>query len=279
MQPAEVSLNLKARIQRHYDLAAPFYRELWGIHIHHGYWEEGTENKEVAQEQLIQQLAKAAEIPPRARVLDVGCGFGGSAKYLAERFGSHVVGITISLNQIQMAAGVTAGVSPRPQFALMDAEHLALTGPFDIVWSIEAISHLSEKESFFHNSSRLLQRNGRFACVDWFKADGLSSRDEDRYIAPIVERMLLPELATVRQYAGMLASAGFRIVTLRDVSSHVSKTWDVCLNFAQIPAVARLAVRSGKDFVSFLRGFAAMRDGFRTGAFRCALLVAEKNGE
>jgi tocopherol O-methyltransferase len=49
--------DLKSRIQRHYDVAAPLYRTLWGLHVHHGYWQDETNTKEVAQEKLVEVLA------------------------------------------------------------------------------------------------------------------------------------------------------------------------------------------------------------------------------
>src|ERR1041384_1261601 len=82
--------DLKSRIQRHYDIATPLYFSFWGVHIHHGYWRTGTEAKDVAQEQLIALMAAAAGIRQGDRILDVGCGFGGSALYLAEKFGAWV---------------------------------------------------------------------------------------------------------------------------------------------------------------------------------------------
>jgi tocopherol O-methyltransferase len=65
----------KRAIQTHYDLATPFYRLLWGVHIHHGLW-EAEESPETAQRQLIDRLADAVERATRA-VLDVGCGMVG----------------------------------------------------------------------------------------------------------------------------------------------------------------------------------------------------------
>src|SRR5688500_13850571 len=87
---------LKATIREHYDRASPLYRDLWGIHLHHGYWVDGTETKELAQEQLIELLVSRAAIPNDSRILDIGCGIGGTAVYLAERHGMRVTGITIS---------------------------------------------------------------------------------------------------------------------------------------------------------------------------------------
>src|SRR5262245_65578665 len=91
--------RLLGPIRRHYDRLALFYRAFWGEHIHHGYWED-EESPETAQEQLVARLAERAAIPPGAHVLDVGCGFGGSAFWLARHRGCGVTGITISPVQV-----------------------------------------------------------------------------------------------------------------------------------------------------------------------------------
>jgi tocopherol O-methyltransferase len=269
---------LKQKIQRHYDIAAPLYREHWGIHIHHGYWRAGTESKDVAQEQLIDLLAEKAEIANGSSVLDVGCGFGGSAKYLSERFGSHVVGISISSKQIQAAVAITQQCNPPPRFVVMDAEYLGLRAQFDLIWSIEAISHLAEKRELFKAAYDLLQPNGRIAIVDWFKAEDLSPAEELRYIDPIVERMFLPRLDTMRDYVQGLQTAGYRIVHTEDISSQVKRTWDLCLDISRTTAALwQLAFAHGSEFVSFLLGFAAMKRGFASGAFRFGVIVGDKN--
>src|SRR5579859_5838593 len=95
--------NDKQTIRRHYDVVSPYYRSLWGEHIHHGYWTRGDESKEQAQIQLIEHLAKTAGMPARCTLLDCGCGFGGTAIYLAKKFGAQVTGITISPVQVEMA--------------------------------------------------------------------------------------------------------------------------------------------------------------------------------
>ena len=71
--------NDKRKIVEHYDMVSPYYRSLWGEHIHHGYWIRGDESKETAQLQLTEYLAKLANIPDGAEVLDIGCGFGASS--------------------------------------------------------------------------------------------------------------------------------------------------------------------------------------------------------
>jgi tocopherol O-methyltransferase len=268
--------DLKSKIQRHYDVGASLYRSCWGIHVHHGYWRRGAESKEAAQEQLIEILADRAAIEPGSRILDVGCGFGGSCKYLAERFEARTVGISISPEQMRVAREITCGCVPRPLLTLMDAENLGFRAEFDVIWAIESISHLERKTDFFRSAFDLLAPNGRIAIVDWFKNEGLSRDEEDRYVQPIVNGMLLPRLETVRQYREEIENLGCRILTIEDISAQVSQTWNVCAEFATNPDIWSFALRHGADFVSFVQAFAAMRSGFASGAFRCALLVATK---
>src|SRR5262250_2986254 len=119
--PAAAS-NDKHKIVEHYDLLSPYYRSLWGEHIHHGYWIRGDESKEQAQIQLIEHLARLAGLKPRSEVLDIGCGFGGTSLYWARNFDARVTGITISPVQVQMASEAAAKENLGVNFLLMDAD-------------------------------------------------------------------------------------------------------------------------------------------------------------
>ncbi|KAK3365853.1 S-adenosyl-L-methionine-dependent methyltransferase [Lasiosphaeria ovina] len=102
---------LKDRIKLHYDLASDYYLNLWGEHIHHGYWptdeSKATDSKEVAQLALIKLLLDVSRVADGSRVLDVGCGVGGTSRYLAAELGCAVTGITISSKQVQIATRLT----------------------------------------------------------------------------------------------------------------------------------------------------------------------------
>src|SRR5262245_8248095 len=93
----------KEEIQSHYDLGTLFYWLLWGRHLHHGLW-EGDESASQAQQQLTETLARLAQIAPGDRVLDVGCGMGGSSIHLARHNRCRVTGITLSPVQRHWAA-------------------------------------------------------------------------------------------------------------------------------------------------------------------------------
>src|ERR1700730_12295717 len=143
------SPNDKNKIIEHYDIVSPYYRSLWGEHLHHGYWIRGDETKEKAQLQLIEHLAQLANVKPGSDILDIGCGFGGSSLYLAKHYNASVTGITISPVQVEMAIQTAAAGKLDATFLLMDAEAMNFQKQFDVLWSIESISHYQNTQAFF----------------------------------------------------------------------------------------------------------------------------------
>src|ERR1700739_1737278 len=152
--------NDKQKIVEHYDFVSTYYQSLWGNHIHHGYWIRGDESKELAQTQLMEHLAELANIQVGCTLLDRGCGLGGSSIYLAQRYKAHATGITISPVQVEMATKAAAGAKSDARFLLMDAEALDFPQPFDLLWSVESISHYHDRRSFFANAARFLKPGG-----------------------------------------------------------------------------------------------------------------------
>lgn len=265
--------NERRKIIEHYDILSPYYRALWGDHLHHGYWESGTETKEEAQLALTRLLARAALIPQGADILDVGCGFGASSIYLAKSYLANVTGITISPVQAAIARQAANQAKASSQFLVLDADCIALTGKFDVVWSIEAISHFTRKSWFFSQAGALLKPGGTLAVIDWFKRQDLSQTLERSYITPI-ERGMLVELGTVADYAEMIRAAGLEITQTSDLSGQCSRTWDICAGLIANRALWQLAGSAGVEFIRFLRSFNAMRRGFASGCFQYAMLVA-----
>jgi len=180
-----------------------------GEHIHHGYFLEPTDTKEQAQIRLINLLLERSNLPAGSNVLDVGCGIGGTTRYLATEHRCKVVGLTISGRQVEIAkemtakeagadhrevneAGFTKLGSGEVRYVEQDAEKMGdyfstppNTVTFDCVWISEAMSHLPDKELFFRNASALLNPGGKLVVADWFKAEGLTSTQMEADIKPI----------------------------------------------------------------------------------------------
>jgi tocopherol O-methyltransferase len=267
--------NDKAKVREHYDRVSPYYYALWGEHIHHGYWIRGDETKERAQVQLIEHLAEAAGIRPACRILDVGCGFGASTIYLARNYQAEAIGITISPVQVEMAMKAATKENANATFLLMDAEEMKFDQLFDVIWSVESISHYPNREKFFAAARRLLNPGGTLALIDWFKREGLQEAEYQRSIRPI-EKGMLVELRTMKDYETSLHSHGLHVTTREIMNKNCAKTWDVGLDIIKDRKLWELAMNNGREFFDYLQAFRAMKAGFASGNFVYGLMVAKK---
>jgi tocopherol O-methyltransferase len=267
--------NEKEKIREHYDLVSPYYQTLWGEHLHHGYWIHGDETKEKAQLQLVEHLAQVANLPPECTLLDVGCGFGASSIYLAKQYKAQATGITISPVQVEMANQAARKTKANARFLCMDAEAMKFKKPFDVVWSVESISHYPNNEKFFAGAAKLLKPKGRIVITDWFKKDGLTAREHKKFLQPI-EKGMLVELHTMERYESLMRKNGLKIIRTEILNKHCAKTWDLCLDIIKDKTFWVLAAKHGLAFVHWLKAFKAMRDGYSSGNFIYGLMVAEK---
>ncbi|KAH6680594.1 tocopherol O-methyltransferase [Halenospora varia] len=287
---------LKDRIRHHYELASDYYYSLWGEHIHHGYFLDPNDTKEVAQIKLISLLIEKSGLKNGSSVLDVGCGIGGTSRYLAKEYNCQVTGVTISGRQVEIAKRLTteAGgsldekddafklgeTSGSVKFIELDAEKMGdhfTAGTFDVVWISEAMSHLPNKELFFKNAQLLLKEGGKLVVADWFKDEGLSEKAFKDDISPIEDGMLLPPLCTMKGYVDFAKLAGLKVLAEPfDISKQVAKTWDISWTLIQNPALWAFAVAQGRDGLAFMQAFRAMRRGFANGSFRYAVMAFQK---
>lgn len=271
---ANPRFNEKQKIIEHYDVVSPYYSALWGQHIHHGYWVRGDESKEAAQNQLIDHLARLADIKAGSRILDIGCGFGGTSLYLAKNYAASATGITISPVQVKMAKEAAAKTSLDARFFLMDAEDMQFSQQFDVLWSVESISHYYDPRKFFASAVKFLKPGGCFALTDWFQKENLSAADKKKYIEPIAKGMMV-ELRGMNDYSDFLVSSGLQIVHRQDLTRNCAKSWDLGLDIIKDKKFWILAAKLGAEFVANLKSFHAMRAGFASGNFVYGLFVAK----
>jgi tocopherol O-methyltransferase len=270
--------NDKVKIIEHYDVVSPYYQALWGEHIHHGYWITGQESKDVAQIQLINHLADLAEIKYGSDILDIGCGMGATSLYLAKSFRASATGITVSPVQIEMAKKAAAGSGLDVEYLLMDAEEMSFEeGRFDLLWSVESISHYRELPKFFASAAKLLKPGGTFALIDWFKKDNLTLAETRKFIEPI-ERGMFVELQVMADYEQFLNASGLTVAHREVLNKNCAKTWDISVEIIRHKSFWDLALQHGPQFISYLKAFQAMRAGFASGNFVYGLLVAKASG-
>ncbi len=267
--------NDKVKIREFYDLVSSHFHDLWGKHLHHGYWIRGDETKERAQIQLIEHLAQTASVRSGQTILDVGCGTGASSIYLAKQYKLEATGITISPVQVDLAKKAAALEGVNATFLLMDAEAMKFERLFDVVWSVESISHYQDIAKFFETAAKVLPPNGTLAVIDWFKRENLNPVEYKQDIIPI-EKGMLVELGTMQEYEAWMRSNGLKIIKSEILNKNCAKTWDLGLDIIKNKSLWKLAATKGAMFVNFLKAFRAMRAGFASGKFVYGLVVAQK---
>lgn len=270
----------KDAIRSHYDLATVFYRLLWGRHIHHGLW-EAEEPAEVAAQQLTETLAREAQVRAGDRVLDVGCGMGGSSIHLARFLDCDVTGVTLSPFQRRWAQGAARwhGVAKRTRFLCDDAESLELpAASFDVVWSVECTEHLFDKPAFIRRAARWLRPGGRMAICAWLAGKEPQDEAAIRQVYDVCEGFLCPSLATAADYVRWFEEAGLTIERSHDWSGRVWRTWELCRRRVERSGVRWLARLLDRNQALFLDRFETILRAYRSGAMEYGCFVARARG-
>jgi len=263
------------KIKEHYNRISGYYQSLWGDHIHHGYYKQGDESVAVATRQLLELMLERMDITGQSSVLDIGCGLGGTSRYVADKYGCDVTGITISQEQVKLAREASAEMENSPQFLLKDAHTIEAENKFDMVFAIEMIAHLNQRKSFFRRIHRAMKPGAQWGIAAWVKQEGLTSKQEKKYIVPIENGMIV-ELPTTGEYFEHISRNAFNLIYYEDISDQVAQTWDITLEIIKNPKLWSLAKDFGTNFIQFLNSFRAMKKGYQTGCLRYVVMVLEK---
>jgi tocopherol O-methyltransferase len=265
-------------VREHYDRLSFLYRMFWGEHLHHGYW-DGDETVAQAQIRLMERLAERAGVPRGAVVLDIGCGLGGSAFWLAEHFDCQVTGITISPVQARMAnkKAKARGLSDRVQFQVSDANQWEpQPESVDLVWIMESSEHFEDKSRFFDRCASVLKPGGVLAVCAWLRRNGPMPENEQKLVATIAEAMLSASLGSLSDYQTWMRDAGLTVTTAEDITRHVERTWAHCTRIGERLPVKFFVRFTGAATRRFVKSFPLMKQAYAQGAMAFGLFVAKK---
>jgi tocopherol O-methyltransferase len=198
-------------------------RRWWALEktqaIHAGYWDKTTHTLVEALIRENEILAERAQIIASDHVLDVGCGVGGSAIFLAGNKNCRVTGIDVNAHLLQIAAdnAIHQNLQDRVQFLEMD--FLATTfsdASFDVVWVLESFCHAFDKDKFLREVYRLLRKGGRLVVADGFLANknDIELNKLQRYFGRI-------RYETVSEFVSMLTEVGFVNIDVEDATSNI----------------------------------------------------------
>jgi tocopherol O-methyltransferase len=219
----------KDSIATWYDETIPFYKYFWYLNsdsfaLHYGLWNKDTKSFAEALQNINKFMAEQAEITSDSKVLDAGCGIGGSALWLAKHSGAHVVGISISEKQIEKANSL-AKAKKLDQLVTFSVNDYLRTGypdeSFDVVWAIESVCHANRKEDFLKEAYRLLKKGGRLIIADGFKKREPKSTKEEQILSDFYKGMLLPNLYTFKQFENAMGLSGFKNIKVIDKTQEI----------------------------------------------------------
>ena len=180
-------------VSGHYDELDRVYREVWGEHVHHGYWRSGDERASEAVDALVDLVGERMEPEAGQHFCDIGCGYGATAERLATSYDVEVTGLTISQEQHARAEQRTGSV----RFLLRDWLHNDLAEQsFDGAYAIESTEHMSDKERCFAEAHRVTKPGGKLVICAWLASESARSWEIRHLLEPICREGQLPGMGT-----------------------------------------------------------------------------------
>ncbi|MCB0354227.1 MAG: cyclopropane fatty acyl phospholipid synthase [Bdellovibrionales bacterium] len=206
-----VNLQTRARARQvareHYNLGNDVFMKFLDPYNQYtcGFF-EGTTDLNVAQEHKLDVICQKLELSEKDHVLDIGCGWGGFAKFAAERYGCKVTGISISESQLEYAHSFCKDLPVDLQFL----DYRDLRGTFDKILVCGMIEHVGPKNyrALFEAVKRCLKTDGLFLLHT------IGSNPEQQSLDPWIHKYIFPNalLPSMRQ----LTKASDGILRLED---------------------------------------------------------------
>ncbi|KAJ9179790.1 hypothetical protein P3X46_008112 [Hevea brasiliensis] len=291
---AQVTL-LKKGIAELYDESSGIWEALWGDHMHHGFYDTDVKvsgslsDHRAAQIRMIEEALRFGSVPEDPKkwpknVVDVGCGIGGSSRYLAKKFGAHCQGISLSPFQVQRANSLAAaeGLADKASFQVADAlDQPFPDGQFDLVWSMESGEHMPDKRKFVSELARVAAPGARIIIVTWCHRNLSPSEEslqtwEKAHLKKICDAYYLPEWCSAADYVEMLESLSLQDIKTADWSQNVASFWPAVIRSALTWKGLTSLVRSGLKTIRGALVMPLMIQGYQKGIIKFAIITCRK---
>ncbi len=267
-----------ANAKAYYDgQADEIYRGVWGDNIHLGVPCNDACPHPEAMEHTNEIMAEIANLEDGARVLDLGCGYGATARYLARECGCSVVGINVSEKELEVAKAraLEAGLGDILTFESGDFHNLKYADEsFDVVWSQEAFLHGTNKDQIISEAKRVLVPGGTLIFTDLVVTAGTSPSDRER----IYERVRSPVMWDADDAHRCLVGQGFQVLHLQDWSAHVARSYSWIRDQVEKTRDVLLAKIDSQTIDQTMDGLGFWVDSANAGKIGWALFAAVKPG-
>ncbi len=177
-----------------------FYFTIWGGEdIHVGMYRGPDHSIFDASRATVERMASKVNLTPQSKVLDIGAGYGGSARYLAKTYGCQVVALNLSEVENERDRQMNREQGLDHLVDVLDASFEDIAYPddsFDVVWSQDAMLHSGERAKVLEEVVRVLKPGGDFVFTDPMQADDCP----EGVLQPILDRIHLETLGSPAFY-------------------------------------------------------------------------------
>lgn len=202
--------------------ANEFYQTIWGGQdIHVGIYRDDMEPIADASHRTVETMATwLAGIDDTSHILDLGSGYGGSARYLADKFGCHVTCLNVSKTQNEINRKLTANMGLTDRVRVVHGNFEDIPEPsnnFDAIWSQDALLHSGNRRRVLEEVRRVLIKGGQFVFTDPMQSDNCP----DGVLQPILKRIHLSTLASFAFYHAELNTLDFNRYATKNMTNQL----------------------------------------------------------
>jgi sarcosine/dimethylglycine N-methyltransferase len=200
-----------------------FYAIIWGGEdIHIGLYEDPAEEIVTASRRTVERMSGWVRLHPDTRVLDVGSGYGGAARFLAKTYGCRVTCLNLSEveNERNRTLNREQGLDHLIEVVDGSFEDLPFEdNSYDVIWSQDAFLHSGDRSRVLEEVARVLRPGGELIFTDPMAADGCPQGA----LTPILERLTLESMGSPDFYRRQLYRLGMKSVEFRDETPQLAR--------------------------------------------------------
>ncbi len=217
----------------HYDNVTDAWTEFMGENFHFGYFESDDTELPRATEMLIEKMLELVDVGRDTRILDVGCGIGGPAFYMHEKYGCAIEGISTSERGIQLASAASEEKGyEEVRFKVADGVDNGFPdASFDVVWIMEATHLIADKKGLFRECYRVLKDGGTLVLCDIIQLMVLPPHKglwlffvNGKKYYTLMKTFGPAHVVSLGTYCDRLIEAGFGEIDTIDISRHTINT-------------------------------------------------------